>query len=154
MAKIGIKNGKITSDLPIEIKVNNTGSVLVSSQKLSASLFAGNGKELTGISRKLINYINDGPAEEYTGSYLEIYPQGSVFPTASIWYTDNTKTKKIYEEYYELYSGSATPTKPNPIIYKLYAEDGQTVLIKATDTFVYSTVGVLNVTRQISSSYY
>lgn len=154
MAKIGIKNGKITSDLPIEIRINNTGSVTVSSQKLSASLIAGDGKELVNISRKLINYINNGPAEEYLNCYFEIYPQGAIFPTASIWYTDNTKTKKIYEEYYELYSGSATITKPNPIIYKLYAEDGQTVLIKATDTFVYSSVGVLNVSRQISSSYY
>jgi hypothetical protein len=125
---------------------NLTASAITSS-------FSGDGGGLTNISRKLINYINIGPAEEYTSSYLEISPLNSVFPTSSVWYTDGTKTKKIYEEFYQR-SGSGTQINPNPITYKLYKEDGVTVLIEAVDTITYSTLGASNISRSISSSYY
>lgn len=100
--------------------------------------------------RKLLYYINNGPAETYSQAYLEITPTGSVYPTSSIWYTDSTKTAKIYEEYYERYSGSATLTRPNPIQYKLYAANGSTVLITATDTITYSGAFINSVSRSIT----
>ena len=116
------------------------------------SSFAGDGSNLINISRKLINYINNGPAEEYTSSYLEIDSSNTVFPTSSIWYTDITKTKKIYEEFYQR-SGSGTQINPNPITYKLYKSDGVTVLIQATNTITYTSFGASNISRSISSSY-
>lgn len=132
---------------------NILGVTLISSSVVSGT-FSGDGGNLQNISRKLINYINNGPVEEYNNPYLEVTPFNSAFPTSSIWYTDNTKTKKVYEEYYERYSGSATLINPNPITYKLYKSDGVTILIQATDTVTYSSLGANVVSRSISSSYY
>jgi hypothetical protein len=133
-----------------------TGSYYLSGNLTASAItasFSGNGGGLTNISRKLINYINIGPVEEYTSSYLEILPVNSLYPLSSTWYTDGTKTKKIYEEFYQR-SGSGTQMNPNPITYKLYKEDGVTVLIQAVDTITYSALGASNLSRSISSSYY
>lgn len=139
----------ITGSTTLQQNISGTNATFDS----VTSSFSGDGSNLNNISRKLVNYINNGPAEEYNSAYLEITPTNSIFVTSSIWYTDNTKTKKIYEEYYERYSGSATEVKPNPIIYKLYKDDGVTVLIQATDTITYSSYGITNISRSLSSSY-
>lgn len=133
--------------------LNNISGVTTISATSISGAFTGSGENLRNISRKLVNYINNGPAEEYTSSYLEITPTGTVFPTSSIWYTDGTKTKKIYEETYQRTS-PGTNIEPNPITYKLYKEDGVTVLIQATDTITYSSFGATNISRSISSSLY
>lgn len=128
------------------------------SAPVTASYFYGDGYGLYNLNitgaaqdlRKLLFYINNGPAETYSQAYLEISPADSVYPTSSIWYTDASKTAKIYEEYYERYSGSATLTQPTPITYKIYAADGTTVLLTATDTINYSGIYVNSVSRSIA----
>lgn len=129
-----------------------TGSTANFAQ-VSASFFTGDGSGITNVSRKLVNYINNGPAEEYNSAYLEVLPVDSLYPTASIWWTDETKTAKVYEENYQRTS-PGTLINPNPLTYKLYAEDGTTVLIQATDTITYTAIGAGIISRSISSSFY
>ena len=151
MAKIIIKDSEISSSATIHFSSSISGTIAEFTE-VTAS-FYGDGGGLYNISRKLVNYINNGPAEEYNSAYLEVLPADSLFPTASVWWTDETKTSKVYEETYQRTS-PGTQINPNPITYKLYAEDGSTVLIQATDTITYSSIGVNAVSRSISSSLY
>lgn len=151
----GGTTGEVTLSLTSSITGGLTdisGVTTINAASITGS-FSGDGRNLTNITRKLVHFINNGPVEEYTSSYLEVTPFDDVFPTSSIWYTDTSKTKKVYEEFYQR-SGSGTQINPNPITYKLYKEDGVTVLIQATDTITYSSFGVNSVSRSISSSYY
>jgi hypothetical protein len=100
---------------------------------------------ITSSMTKLMNYINFGPAEGYSGSYFEVGPTNSLFATASIWYLNNTKTFKIYEENYT-YNG----VKVSSINYKLYDSDGSTILRQATDTITYAGVLVTSISRSIT----
>lgn len=165
---IAVKVGTTVADSAVDlntkllsVRTELTGTekeyFYVSKNFVSASRYVGDGSLLTGITasamqdmRKLLYYINNGPADTYSQAYLEITPSGSLFPTSSIWYTDSSKTAKIYEEYYERYSGSATQTKPNPIQYKLYQADGVNVLITATDTITYAGPTILSISRSIT----
>lgn len=151
LAKIVIKDSEISSSATIHFSGSISGTIAEFTE-VTAS-FYGDGSGLSNISRKLVNYINNGPAEEYNSAYLEILPADSLFPTASIWWTDETKTSKVYEENYQR-TNPGSELKPNPITYKLYSTDGSTVLIQATDTITYSLVGVNAVSRSISSSLY
>lgn len=157
MAKIIIKDSQISSSaeitVPSDISIEGITSGTIAEFTATTSSFAGDGGNIYNISRKLINYINNGPVEEYSSAYLEISPSNTVFPTSSIWYTDTGKTKKIYEEFYQR-SGSGTEINPNPITYKLYKDDGVTVLIQAIDTIIYTQYGASNISRSISSSLY
>lgn len=148
-------NGDVTLALTSSITggLNNISGVTNINAISITGSFSGDGGNLINITRKLIHFINNGPVEEYTSSYLEITPTDTVFPTSSIWYTDTGKTKKVYEEFYQR-SGSGTQINPNPIIYKLYKEDGATVLIEATDTITYTQYGASAISRSISSSLY
>lgn len=148
-------NGDVTLALTSSITsgLNNISGVATINATSITGSFSGDGGNLINITRKLVHFINNGPVEEYTSSYLEITPIDTVFPTSSIWYTDTGKTKKVYEEFYQR-SGSGTQINPNPIIYKLYKEDGVTVLIEATDTITYTQYGASAISRSISSSLY
>ena len=167
MAKIIIKDSEISSSATIHFSSSISGTIAEFTEvtasfltgstanfaQVSASFFTGDGSGITNISRKLVNYINNGPAEEYNSAYLEVLPIDSLYPTASIWWTDETKTAKVYEENYQRTS-PGTLINPNPITYKLYAEDGTTVLIQATDTITYTAIGAGIISRSISSSFY
>lgn len=98
--------------------------------------------------RRLLFYINEGPAEGYTGSYKEI--SGSVFPDSVTWYTDSGKTKKIVEK--TLSYAVSGNIRPTPIVWNLYDEDGSTVLIKVTDDILYDGAFEVSRERDISSS--
>lgn len=97
--------------------------------------------------RKALFYIDNGPVEDYTSSYSEILPAGDPFPTSSIWYEDSSKAKKIWEETISYVSGVV---KPTPITYKLYDEDGSTVLVTIQDSITYSGIFEINRTRTIT----
>ena len=82
--------------------------------------------------RQLIHFIDNGPAEGFaSGAYREV--TGTVFPSAVIWYDDNTKAKKIVEKNIT-YTGSF----PTTIEWKVYDADGSTVLATVTDVITLS----------------
>lgn len=82
--------------------------------------------------RQLIHFIDEGPAEGFaSGAYREV--TGTVFPSAIIWYDDNTKAKKIVEK-----NLTFTGAFPTTIVWKIYDTDGTTVLATVTDTIVYA----------------
>jgi hypothetical protein len=82
--------------------------------------------------RQLIHFIDNGPANGFaSGAYRE--NTGTVFPTAIIWYDDNTKVKKLVEKLIT-YTGSFATT----IQWKMYDTDGSTVLATVTDVITLS----------------
>jgi len=93
-----------------------------------------------------------GPFERYlSGSYRETEYFSKIFPSSSIWYEDNSKTKKIVEKIW-FYNSNKTV---NTIVRNVYATDGSTILTTATDTIVYGSGAVppiaeVNRTRTIS----
>jgi hypothetical protein len=96
------------------------------------------------VVRQLIHFIDNGPAEGFvSGAYRE--NTGTVFPTAIIWYTDNTKVDKIVEKLIT-YTGAFATT----IQWKMYDVDGSTVLATVTDTITYSGAFETSRTRTIA----
>jgi hypothetical protein len=99
--------------------------------------------------RRLIHLADSGgPFEGYpSGTYREITPSGSPFPTSVVWYISSDKTQKIIEKTLVLNSQKM----PTTITWKVYDLDGITVLHTVTDTLTYSISGVfeLNRTRTI-----
>ncbi len=94
--------------------------------------------------RQLIHFIDNGPAEGFaSGAFREM--TGTVFPSAIIWYDDNTKAKKFVEKNIT-YSGAF----PTTIQWKMYDTDGTTVLATVTDTISYSGPFETNRTRAIA----
>ena len=84
--------------------------------------------------RQLIHLADgDGPYEGFaSGAVLDTGPAGA-FPTASIWYTDATKTKKIVSQIVT-YNGNHTIATEQ---WQAYDVDGSTVLATVTDTITY-----------------
>lgn len=79
--------------------------------------------------RQLIHFIDNGPANGFaSGAYRETTPSANPFPTAVIWYDDNTKVKKLVEKLIT-YTGA----NPTTIQWKMYDTDGTTVLATVTD---------------------
>lgn len=74
-------------------------------------------------------FIN-GPAN-LSGLYREV--TGGVWPSNVCWYTDNTKTKKVFEQVYTRNGNQQATT----IEHKVYASDGVLVIATATDTITY-----------------
>lgn len=94
--------------------------------------------------RQLIHFIDEGPANGFaSGAYRE--NTGTVFPTAIIWYDDNTKVKKLVEKLLT-YTGAF----PTTIQWKMYDVDGSTVLATVTDAITYSGAFETNRTRTIA----
>ena len=118
-------------------------------EKTLTDLVAGTGGltiEAHKTLRQLIHFIDNGPAEGFTsGAYREM--TGTVFPTAVIWYEDDTKAKKIVEK-------NITWTGINPTIieWKIYDTDGSTVLATVSDAIAYSGVFETSRTRTITVS--
>lgn len=84
--------------------------------------------------RQLIHFIDDGPAEGFaSGAYRETLPAGNPFPTSIIWWESSSKAQKIVELTIT-YSGAFPSTE----VWKVYDEDGTTLLVTVTDTITYS----------------
>jgi hypothetical protein len=84
-----------------------------------------------------------------TGKLIETFPSGSIndsgpipFVTASIWYTDATRTKKIMDETIT-YNPNMTVSQS---VERVYDSDGVTVLVTTTETVTYS--GVFETSRK------
>ena len=76
-----------------------------------------------------------GPMEEWaSGSFREVLPANNPFPTSVIWYTDNTKTKKIVAKLIT-FDGQKRVTQ---VQWGAYQSDGVTVIVTVTDTLTYS----------------
>lgn len=82
------------------------------------------------IRSQLLAYIDQGPVEGFGGAYKEI--TGTPWPSAVTWYTDATKAKKVVEK---LITRNAEQA-PTQIVWRLYDDDGSTVLATSTDTIV------------------
>jgi hypothetical protein len=96
--------------------------------------------------RQLIHFIDNGPANGFvTGAYRENTPSPDPFPTAVIWYDDNTKTKKLVEKLITYTGPVATQVQ-----WKMYDTDGATVLATVTDAISYSGVFETSRTRTIA----
>jgi len=122
---------------------------VVAGTKTLTELLAG-GSGLTEnahkVLRQLIHFIDDGPAEGFdSGAYKEV--TGTVFPTAIIWYEDDTKADKIVEKNITWTGANATS-----IEWKMYDDDGSTVLVTITDAVTYSGVFETSRTRTIAVS--
>lgn len=99
--------------------------------------------------RHLIHFIDDGPADGFvSGAYKEII--NPMFPTQIIWWESASKLKKIVEKIITRDGAGASIPKPNPIIWKMYAADGITVVATVTDTLTYEGLAVSSRTRAIS----
>lgn len=83
--------------------------------------------------RRLIHLAENGPFEGFaSGAYREV--TGTVFPTSIIWYNDSSKNKKIVEQNI-VYNNNKTM---DTITYKVYDEDGSTLLLTVTDSITYT----------------
>lgn len=98
-------------------------------------------KGLVPSDRVLILLANNGPFEDYPGAFRECLVHKKIFPSASIWYTDNTKTLRIAEEV-NVYGSKIVPDQK---IFRVYDTDGTTVLKTVTDTIYYQ--GVFEISR-------
>jgi len=98
--------------------------------------------------RQLIHLAEEGgPWDGFaSGAFEEQLPSGSPFPTSSIWYTNATKTSKIVQE---LVTYNANKTI-NTDQWTVFATDGVTPLLTATDTFTYSGVVMTSRTRVLT----
>jgi len=84
--------------------------------------------------RKLLYYIDDGPAEwSESGAYRE-RGGNQLLPTSIIWYVDATKTAKIVEK--NIVWSLLAPVETE-VEWILYAEDGSSPLITVTDVITY-----------------
>jgi hypothetical protein len=100
------------------------------------------------ILRQLVHLAEEGgPWDGFaSGAFEEQLPSGSAFPTSSIWYTNATKTSKIVQE---LVTYNANKTI-NTDQWTVFAADGVTPLLTATDTFTYSGVVMTSRTRVLT----
>jgi len=95
--------------------------------------------------RQLVHLADEGgPYETFTSSYCSSGP--IPFPTASIWYTDVSMTKKIVEQLVT-YNPNKTLSQ---IQWKVYAPDGTTITATSTDAITYSGVFETVRTRTIT----
>lgn len=78
-----------------------------------------------------------------SGAYRETLPAASAFPTAIIWWTDSTKTKKILQK--DIVFG-AFPV-PQTVKWTVFAADGTTAIEGILDTMTYSGLFELSRTR-------
>lgn len=97
--------------------------------------------------RHLIHFIDDGPACGLaSGAYKETLPAGNPFPTQAIWWESAAKLKKLVE----LNVTRDSQKKPTSEQWKMYDDDGETILCTVTDSIAYSGVFETTRTRTIS----
>lgn len=115
---------------------------------ITIGLDAGSGSSFPEAQHKVLHHLVHlaeigGPFDGGFGSnlYCEILPAASITPTSKIWYTDNTKARKIVEKQV-VYNPNLTPAT---IVWIVYDLDGVTPLATSIDTMTYS--GVFELSR-------
>jgi hypothetical protein len=94
--------------------------------------------------RQLIHFIDNGPAEGFVSGAYRVMT-GTAFPTAVVWYNeDSVEKKKIVEKLI-----TWTGVVPTTIVWKVYDSD-EVLLSTLTDTISYSGVFETTRTRTIS----
>lgn len=96
--------------------------------------------------RQLIHLADGvgGPFEGFaSGAVRKISPSGSPFPSAIIWYVDNTMSKKIIEKNITYTSRRL----PSNISWILYSGDGITKLLTISDSISYDKIYEISRTR-------
>lgn len=82
-----------------------------------------------------IHFIDDGPAEGFVSGAEKVTTYNGVFTSSEIWYESSAHTEKIVELSID-YSGFL----PVQEEWKIYDEDGASVLATITDTITYNGV--------------
>ena len=96
--------------------------------------------------RQLIHLADGvgGPMDGWpSGSFRELLPANSPFPTSVIWYTDATKAFKIVEKLIAFDS----QFRVTSVLWAVYAADGTTALSTVTDTITYSGAAPFEINR-------
>ena len=117
---------------------------------VSASTTGGGNTALYTITRGLISTDRElillmdcgGPFEGYASSFNEKTYHATVFPSASVWYTDSSKSARIVEKQ-AVYTGSSKI--PDKNIYRVYETDGTTIKTTVVDNIFYN--GIFEVSR-------
>jgi len=92
--------------------------------------------------RQLIHLAIGGPFEGFSGSYKEILPLKSPFPTNIIWWTNSGKIGKILEK---IITRNELQI-PTVIIYNAYAVDGISIAVSCIDNIIYD--GIFEIARE------
>jgi len=122
----------------------NTQVINISGSIVSASVTGGTDvtyafDALKADDRVHILLSDGGPFEKYlSGSFREAIYINKIFPSASVWYEDSSKTKKIVEKIWSYNSNKTV----NTIVRNVYATDGTTILTTATDAITYGSGSV------------
>ena len=94
--------------------------------------------------RQLIHFISHGPADGYaSGAYEET--MGTVFPSSKIWWESSLKLQKIVERNFTWTGVNLTTDE-----WKMYDEDGTTLLVTISDAISYSGIFETSRTRTIT----
>jgi hypothetical protein len=141
----GSGNDFVLSGMTIVFEPGNIPSpgdaLLATYQSSSATLTPAAHETL----RQLIHFLPDGPGRGFpSGSYREILPPSSPFPTTITWWESAAMLKKIFEKLYT-YTGAF----PTTIVYNIYQTDGVTIAESATDVITYSGAFETSRTRTI-----
>ena len=98
--------------------------------------------------KQLIHFIDEGPASVgLSGAYREILPAGNPFPTQIVWWENSGKIKKIVETNVTRNSNK----QPLSVEWKMYDDDGITVVETVTDSIEYmNNIYEINRTRVIT----
>jgi len=129
-----VENGQVTYVSGVGFQFYEEGSI--------KTLSASNGVTATDHNKlaQLIHLAESGgPWQGYAGAIKETGP--FPFHTASIWWTDATKTKKIVQKVITRNSNKA----PVTVQWTAYQADGTTVAEMLTDTIYYN--GVFEISR-------
>lgn len=96
---------------------------------------------------RIVEFLEEGPANAraFASAYKETLPAGDPLPTSATWYTDSSKAEKICEKVYT-YDGAF----PTTITWKLYDEDGTTVIATVVDAITYDGAFELTRTRTVT----
>lgn len=126
----------LTGSLPNSRKLTGSVGITVTDGGAGGNLVISQNETYNSAShaaiRQLIHLAEGGPFEGFNGAICDTGP--IPFPTASIWYTDGTKTKKVVEEL-GTYNANMVFSQ---VQWKVYAPDGTTILATATDTITYT----------------
>jgi len=140
----------LTGSLPNARELSGSSGINVTDQGPGGKLIFSQAQPFTSGSHAAIRQLihladDDGPYENFVSGAVKVTDTASPFPTASIWYTDASYTKKIVKKSLT-WNLNKTPATIQWVVYDI---DGVTPLATATDAITYSGVFEANRTRTI-----